>query len=225
MRGVMIASTELIIFDCDGVLIDSEGLAHQAWIEALAEYGIHITLEDALRRYAGVSTEDAAADIVLRYKIELPSDYLGKKRARLEQLFEDALQATPGIVGLLDSLEQNKCGASGSSPERLLHSLGLVNLWDRFAPHIFSATQVKNGKPAPDLFLFAAEQMGVHPSACLVIEDSVAGVRAAKAANMRVYGFTGGSHCDNAHGDLLRKEGADVVFGHMSEIAEALRGC
>ena len=216
---------DLVIFDCDGVLIDSEGWAHQALVEVLVEYGIYMTLEEALQRYVGISTASETADIISRYKVSLPPEYIEKKRARQKQLFEERLQPTPRIVEVIDVLQQKKCIASSSSPDRLKHSLSLVDLWDRFAPHIFSAAQVKNSKPAPDLFLFAAEQMGVHPSACLVIEDSVAGVRAAKAAQMRVYGFTGGSHCGAAHTDLLRKEGADAVFGHMDEIAEALRGC
>ena len=112
--------------------------------------------------------------------------------------------------------------ASNSSLRRLRHSLNLVGLWDRFAPNIFSSEQVPNPKPAPDIYLFAAKQMETHPSACWVIEDSVLGVRAAKAANMRVFGFTGGSHCGLNHGDRLLKEGAEKVFKQMDQIAESL---
>ncbi len=217
------ASPDLIIFDCDGVLIDSEGLAHQALIDVLASYDIHLTMEEALKRYAGVSSASETADIRLRYQDKISSDYVERKNARRTELFEQSLKAISGIFELIDALPKKKCVASSSSPERLSQTLGLVGLWDRFAPHIFSSTQVKNGKPAPDLFLFAAEQMGVPPSSCLVIEDSIPGVRAAQAAKMRVFGFTGGSHCGSDHADKLRREGAEQVFSAMSQIAEALQ--
>jgi HAD superfamily hydrolase (TIGR01509 family) len=213
---------DLVIFDCDGVLIDSEGLAHQALVETLGDYGLHITLEEALEKYAGVSTASETADLVARFKTNLPPEFKEKKTARRNQLFEQSLKSIPGICDFVDALSCKKCIASSSTQERLRHSLGLVGLWNRFAPHIFDAAMVNNGKPAPDLFLFAADQMGVPPSGCLVIEDSVAGVRAAKAANMRVFGFTGASHCGAGHADILRREGAEQVFVHMNEIAEAL---
>jgi HAD superfamily hydrolase (TIGR01509 family) len=180
------AYPELVIFDCDGVLIDSEGLAHQVLVDALAEQGILMTLEEALSKYMGRSEGHEHADVEAFYGIKLPVGFKDRKRQIREKLFEEQLVPIAGIVELIDGLKALTCVASGSSPERLQHSLGLVNLWDRFAPHIFSATQVEHGKPAPDLFLFAAQQMGVAPASCLVIEDSVAGVQAARAAGMKV---------------------------------------
>jgi beta-phosphoglucomutase-like phosphatase (HAD superfamily) len=113
--------------------------------------------------------------------------------------------------------------ASSSAPDRIRHSLRLAGILPYFEPHIFSAKQVTRGKPAPDLFLFAAEQMGVAPRHCLVIEDSVAGVTAARAASMDVLGFTGGSHCLPGHGEKLAAAGAQAVFGSMAEVADRLR--
>jgi beta-phosphoglucomutase-like phosphatase (HAD superfamily) len=132
------------------------------------------------------------------------------------------LQPTGGIFELINHLAIKKCVASSSSLGRLEHSLGLAGLWTYFAPHVFSAMQVKHPKPAPDLFLFAAQQMGVVPAECLVIEDSIAGVKAAKAAGMRVFGYIGGSHCNNEHGTTLMREGAEQVFAHMDQLAEVL---
>jgi len=107
------------------------------------------------------------------------------------------------------------CVASSGPPEKISASLNRVGLWDRFAPHIFSAVQVRHGKPAPDLFLFAAEQMQAAPARCLVIEDSLAGIAAAVAAGMTVLGFHGGSHCRPGHGDTLRAAGAIAIFDDM----------
>ena len=110
------------------------------------------------------------------------------------------------------------CVASSSEPPRIRHSLTLAGILHHFDPHIFSATQVKRGKPAPDLFLLAATSMGAAPAHCLVIEDSVAGVTAARAAGMSVLGFTGGSHCLDGHADKLRRAGASEVFGSCPEL-------
>ena len=216
-------SPDLIIFDCDGVLIDSEGLAFQSFLEVVADCGVYMTVAEAVERYAGRSEAFALSDLESRHRVTFPSDFSEKNVARRTQLFAQKLKAMPGLFDLINALPHKKCVASSSSPERLSQTLGLVGLWDRFAPYIFSSTQVKNGKPAPDLFLFAAEQMGVPPSSCLVIEDSVPGVRAAQAAKMRVFGFTGGSHCGTGHADKLRREGAEQVFSDMSQITEALQ--
>lgn len=213
----------LILFDCDGVLIDSEGLAHQALVEVLAEYGIQISLEEALQRYVGVSSVTEQAETEARYGIKLPPAYAERKFARRTELFQQSLQAIPGIHALVDSLPIRKCVASGSTFKRLEQTLGLCDLWDRFAPHVFSSEQVAHGKPAPDLFLFAAARMETSPSACLVIEDSVAGVRAARAAGMRVFGFTGASHCAPDHAAVLAREGAEATFSSMDQLSAALR--
>ena len=211
----------LIIFDCDGVLIDSEAIANKVLVDTLAEFGVHITRQEAIERYMGKSESYEYADIRARRGIELPPTFSERKRQLIEKLYEEELEAMNGISELLKILSVKKCIASSSSPVRLEHCLKLVGLWKHFAPHIFSATQVKYGKPAPDLFLFAAAQMQTNPADCLVIEDSPAGVQAAKAANMRVYGFTGGSHCDATHGERLLREGAEKIFNNMNDLARA----
>jgi HAD superfamily hydrolase (TIGR01509 family) len=150
--------------------------------------------------------------------IKLPPDFAERAARRTLEAFDRELQPIPGIAELLANLPDRKCVASSSEPTRIRHSLSLAGILHHFEPHIFSATQVKRGKPAPDLFLFAAASMGAAPARCLVIEDSVAGVTAARAAGMTVLGFTGGSHCLDGHADKLRMAGAAAVCASMTDL-------
>src|SRR5215471_17718928 len=150
---------ELVIFDCDGVLIDSELLSIRADRECLAECGIEISIEDILERYTGISFAGMVADIEARHG-PLPVDFAERHGKRLWPLLERELQAIPGVAAVLDSLGCKTCVASSGRPERLKYALSLVGLFDRFHPHIFSAVEVAHGKPAPDLFLHAAARMG-----------------------------------------------------------------
>ncbi len=212
---------DLVIFDCDGVLIDSELLSIQADIECLAEYGIELPAEEILERYTGISMAGMLADLETRYGWTLP-DFADRHGRRLRILFEAGLRAVPGVTAMLDSLASKSCVASSGTPERLRHALSLVGLFERFDPHIFSATMVARGKPAPDLFLHAADRMGVRPERCLVVEDSVPGVAAAVAAGMTAIGFTGGSHCPPGHDSRLAGEGAALVIDRMAQLVPAL---
>jgi HAD superfamily hydrolase (TIGR01509 family) len=209
---------DLLIFDCDGVLIDSELIACQVDAACLTEIGWDHTVEDILDRYVGRSTAAMFADLEARAGKKLPEGFAETLRQRLAAAFETELAAIPGVADVLDQLSCRICVASSSAPERLRHSLSLAGLHDRFAPHIFSATEVRRGKPAPDLFLHAAGRMGAPPHRCLVIEDSVAGVQAACAAGMTVFGFTGGGHCRPGHDERLRREGASVIFADMAQL-------
>jgi HAD superfamily hydrolase (TIGR01509 family) len=206
----------LVIFDCDGVLIDSELLCCQAEAACFAELGIDVPVATILTRYVGISLLAMVAE--LQREHALPADIADRLRSRTAAAMATELRAIDGIADVLADLPMPVCVASGSEPERLAYSLGLVGLAERFAPHVFSATQVARGKPAPDLFLFAAAQMGVAPTECTVIEDSVHGVHAATAAGMRALGFTGGSHCGPGHADRLRAAGAAAVFPDMRRL-------
>jgi HAD superfamily hydrolase (TIGR01509 family) len=177
---------ELIIFDCDGVLIDSEAIACRADSACLAEIGIAMSAEQIMDRYLGISADTMCADIEQRQGRALPPDFAETLRLRVAAAFETELMPMVGVEAALDALPQRRCVASSSAPERLRHSLSLAGLLHRFEPHVFSATQVARGKPAPDLFLFAAASMHTDPAACVVIEDSVPGVQAAVAAGIRV---------------------------------------
>jgi HAD superfamily hydrolase (TIGR01509 family) len=209
-------SPELIIFDCDGVLIDSEVIACRADAACLAEIGVPLSAEEVMQRYLGISASAMCADIEQRFGQALPADFAETLRLRVAAAFEAELAPIPGVEAVLASLPQRRCVASGSAPERLLHSLSLTRLLHWFEPHVFSAAQVARGKPAPDLFLFAAAAMQAAPANCIVVEDSPAGVQAAVAAGMRTIGFIGGTHCRAGHTERLIAAGAHEVVGRMS---------
>lgn len=211
-------ASDLIIFDCDGVLIDSELIACRVSANCLSEIGMAITVEEIVERYVGISATAMFADLAARAGTPVPVGFAETVRLRLMRYFESELVAMPGIGSVLSAINSPVCVASSSAPERLRYSLSLVGLLSRFDPHIFSATQVAHGKPAPDLFLFAAAQMGVEPRKCLVIEDSVAGVRAAAAAGMDVIGFAGGSHCRPGHVERLRHAGTAEVIDDFAAL-------
>jgi HAD superfamily hydrolase (TIGR01509 family) len=189
--------------------------------ECLAEDGIDLSADEILDRYTGISLAAMLSDLEARYGRPLP-DFAERHQAILRRLFEADLRPIPGVASVLDSLACPSCVASSGTPERLRHALSLVGLFDRFDPNIFSATAVARGKPAPDLFLYAAGRMGVSPQRCVVIEDSVPGVIAAVAAGMLAIGFTGGSHCRPGHAAQLAEEGAALVIERMAELAGAL---
>jgi len=210
---------ELIIFDCDGVLIDSEVLACRVGAECLAEYGVPVTADDLMERYVGISLASMLADLEVRHGMRLPVDMRETMLARGTAAAETELKAIAGVEAVIRAIDCPVCVASSSMPEWLHYSLSLTGLLHYFDPHLFSATQVARGKPAPDLFLFAAEQMGAAPAACTVIEDSIAGVQGAVAAGMRVVGFTGGGHCREGHAERLSAAGAFVVCDDMAAVA------
>ncbi len=213
---------ELLIFDCDGVLIDSEHLAVRADVACLAEDGIAITEAEILGRYVGISVAEMVADLERRFSRRVGGDFGARHDARLRTIFEAELKAMRGVEAVLDGWDGPCCVASSSTPARLRHALGLVGLYDRFAPNIFSAVQVERGKPAPDLFLYAAARMGVEPRGCVVIEDSPAGVEAAVAAGMDVIGFAGGSHCAPGHAARLAERGAADMIDDMANLLPLL---
>jgi HAD superfamily hydrolase (TIGR01509 family) len=217
----MIPNLDLVIFDCDGVLIDSEMLSVRADRECLAADGINISEGEIIERYTGISWADMLADLTARYA-PLAADLDERRQKRRRALFEAELTAIPGVAELLDALACKSCVASSGRPERLRHALELVGLYYRFHPHIYSAVEVARGKPAPDLFLHAASRMGVAPHRTLVIEDSLPGVAAAVAAGMTAIGFTGGSHCRPGHDARLRAQGAAVVAERMEQLLPVL---
>jgi len=212
----------LVIFDCDGVLIDSEAIACRADAACLAELGITITAEEIMQRYLGISAAAMCSDIEQRYGIVLPPDFVAVLHKRVAAVFDTELTTMAGVEHLLQTMQHRRCVASSSAPERLRHSLSVTGLLGYFGPHIFSATQVARGKPAPDLFLFAADVMQVPPASCIVIEDSVPGVQAAVAAGMRAIGFTGGEHCLSSHAERLRAAGGSAIAADMASLSALL---
>lgn len=183
----------LVIFDCDGVLIDSEVISARVLMDLAAESGIRFDAAHVAEHFLGRSFPTVARIIRDHFGRDLPPDFEVEYRARLLRRFESELRPTPGIASLLGRLAAPACVATSSSPPRAARSLELAGLAS-LLPRVFTASLVARGKPAPDLFLHAAEAMGVPPGRCLVIEDSRPGVEAARAAGMEVALFTGGSH-------------------------------
>jgi HAD superfamily hydrolase (TIGR01509 family) len=218
---------DLVIFDCDGVLVDSEVLSCTCLAEELRGAGIAIDLPEVLTRFLGRSLQAVGAHYQEALGQPMPTAFREKLRRRVRDSFATSLRAIPDIENVLATLRQPFCLASSSDLERIDFSLTMAGLRDYFGPRIFSADMVTHGKPAPDLFLHAARQMGVDPKRCLVIEDSVSGVTAGKAAGMIVWGFVGGSHYVEHEGGgdarvALRAHGADWIFNHMSEFGQRL---
>jgi HAD superfamily hydrolase (TIGR01509 family) len=214
-------SFKAILWDCDGCLIDSEVIACGHAAEELTSAGYPIGLHDFVTRFAGKSRADIYASIKAECGLDLNGriDPAVTKRER-EARFVRELKAIEDIHETLEDLTLPMAIASGSEMPRLEQTLKLTNLYDRFMPHVYSSSLVAHGKPAPDIFLYAATQLDVSPADCLVIEDSENGVRAGKAAGMTVFGFTGGSHVPDphTHAALLRSLGADDIFHHMSAL-------
>ena len=186
--------TKLVIFDCDGVLIDSEVISATMLITELKGYGVDIDREFVSRQFLGRSYPTVMKEVRETFGVTLPEHFEADYRARLLAAFDRDLQIMPGVADTIARLGVASCVATSSSPERVKQSLRQVALAEVFGQRVFTASQVARGKPAPDLFLFTAAQMGVAPAHCLVIEDSLNGVRAGLAAGMEVWRFTGGSH-------------------------------
>ncbi len=186
--------TDLVIFDCDGVLIDSEVISANMLIAELKGYGVEMDMAYVSRHFLGRSYPVVIAEVRDKFGVLLPDQFETDYRRRLLSAFERDLKIMPGVKEVIATLRRPICVATSSSPERVRQSLRLTGLDQTFGSHVFTASQVKRGKPAPDLFLHVAEAMGVAPDRCLVIEDSLNGVRAGLAAGMEVWRFTGGSH-------------------------------
>jgi HAD superfamily hydrolase (TIGR01509 family) len=209
---------DLVIFDCDGVLVDSEVISCRAHAETLARHGYPITAEQVLHRFLGVSDREARLMVEHETGRELPEDFEAQMKAAALRFYADELRPIAHVVEAVEAIALPRCVASSGTPEKILHGLTCAGLYELLAPNIFSATQVKRGKPAPDLFLFAADQMKASPTRCLVVEDSVAGVTGARAAGMTVFGFHGGSHCGAGHAEMLRSAGATLTFDDMRQL-------
>ena len=211
----------LLIFDCDGVLVDSEVVALEELSRIMAEHGHPMDVAACRDAFLGKHNDDIARGIEAIVGRALPGE-AAAMRARMLARLERELAAVPGTAQALARLDGPRCVASSSDPERIRMTLRWAGLDGCFSDHIFSGLEVAHGKPAPDLFLHAARRMGFAPDACVVIEDSVAGVEAGVAAGMRVIGFTGGAHTDPRHAARLTAAGANCIVTHMRDLPEAL---
>jgi HAD superfamily hydrolase (TIGR01509 family) len=208
---------DLIIFDCDGVLVDSEVLSCRCLSEVLAGYGISLGLDQALDLFLGRSMTAVLDHYKTIGRLD-PEQFSAELRAGVRAAFLSALCPIEGVSSVLEGLQTPHCVASSSDVDRVSLSLSLTGLASHFDGRLYTSQMVERGKPAPDLFLHAAERMQADPSRTLVIEDSISGVRAGKAAGMTVWGFVGGSHYQSRDGKaILCEAGADRVFGRMAD--------
>ena len=212
----------LLIFDCDGVLVDSEVLAHAAMADLLSELGRPIPMAEALKIFSGKRLRDALAAAESWLDAPIPPDVAARAGERLLATFRRELKPVGGVRRAIEALPYPRCVASSSTPERLRVSLEVTGLAPLFGDNVFSADQVEHGKPAPDLFLFAVHAMSAEPDACIVIEDSEPGIVAARAAGMTAIGFIGASHGNGDIAERLASAGADVVIDAMAELPAAV---
>lgn len=212
---------KLVIFDCDGVLIDSELLSADSMISELKKVGIEIDYRFFFTELVGKSFKQGLEILAARFGRAPDHDFPENFRKELRGRFEDQLQPIDGIAHLIDSLKIPCCVATSSAPDRAAHSLTVAGLIDKFKGHIYTSTMVKNGKPAPDLFLYAAEMMGIAPVHCIVVEDSVYGLQGARAAGMQAWHFSGGSHYQRGYA-LPENADFDRSFSHMRDVESAL---
>nr|WP_241562199.1 HAD family hydrolase [Streptomyces hoynatensis] len=183
---------ELVIFDCDGVLVDSEPLALRVCVELGAELGWPLSEREIVDRFLGRSERAVRAQVSERLGETAADRWAEEYQLRLAEIIEEELTEVDGVSEALDAIDIPHCIASSGRHEKMRRTLARTGLYPRFAGRIFSAEEVAHGKPAPDLFLHAARQMGVAPAHCAVVEDSQYGVRAARAAGMRSFGYAGG---------------------------------
>ena len=207
----------LVIFDCDGVLIDSEIISATVLVEELARSGIAIEMSHVLQNFIGHPYPVVADKITAIAGAPLPATFEGDYRAQLARRFDAELRPMPGILEVLDHLAVPFCAATSSHPERAQRSLRAAGLTERFAARVFTTAMVARPKPAPDLFLHAAKAMQVEPGQCLVIEDSDLGIAAAQAAGMIAWQFTGGSHYKACHRVPTPNLAPDRSFHDMAD--------
>ena len=213
---------EAIIFDCDGVLVDSEVIHIAVEQELLADLGLTYDHQTYLSRFVGLSNADfysqLESDFASRVGGVFPPDFGQRLQEHLWPKIEAELQPIDGVAQLVEAFRGKVAVGSSAPIEKLTKKLAISGLTSLFSPHIYSVDHVKNGKPEPDLFLYAARQLDVQPERCVVIEDSVNGTLAAQAANMTTIGFIGGGHADAGLGDRLKANGASFIASSHFEI-------
>lgn len=208
---------DLVIFDCDGVLIDSEIISANMLIDELSNLGVSIDLAYVARHFLGRSYPTVMETIRREFQLTLPPEFEVNYRARLLASFERELKVMPGVADVIATLGRPFCVATSSSPMRAAKSLQMVGLGHLATTNLFTSSMVAHGKPAPDLFFHAAREMGADPARCLVIEDSLTGIRAARAAGMVVWRFIGGSHLKDRALDEPDDARPDLRFANFSE--------
>lgn len=208
---------DLVIFDCDGVLVDSDQISLRIQAEWISALGLAMSYDDCVRDFLGLGMPATLRILAERLGRPVPEGWETELDSAVREGFRRELRPVPGIVEALQALDTPMCVASSGSHEKMRLTLGLTGLWDWFAGRIFSADEVQRGKPSPDLFLHAASRMSTSPERCMVVEDSPFGIAAAKAAGMAALGFAAAT-------PAARLDGADAVFNTMEELPGLVGG-
>jgi HAD superfamily hydrolase (TIGR01509 family) len=209
---------ELVIFDCDGVLVDSELITNRIFAQMLNELGLGVTIDDMFELFVGHSTDYCLEIITGMLGRKPPAGFVDEYRIRRDVALKSQLKGVPGIVNALDSIQLPYCVASSGDHGKMRTTLGITELLPRFEGRLFSVTEVARDKPAPDVFLYAAEKFGIEPGACLVVEDTPTGVAAGVAAGMTVCGYAALTPAKR-----LLSAGAHYIFNNMTDLPDLIR--
>lgn len=220
--------TDLLIFDCDGVLVDSEIITHRIGVDEAARFGGSMTVEESIKAFTGLSDDEISKLLKEKYGKKISDNFLHNLKNKTTASYQKTLQPITNIHCIMQYLVTNKirkCIASNATPSQLSSSLAITKLNNYFnKKHVYSASMVKQGKPEPDLFLYAADKMKVKPKSCLVIEDSATGITAAKAAKMPVIGFLGGTHAKYPwYKNMIKKAKPWEVANDADELLSLLK--
>jgi HAD superfamily hydrolase (TIGR01509 family) len=208
-----------VIFDCDGVLVDSEFVACRAVAELIAHFEPRAPVDELVEQLVGTPDTYILRQVAERFGTVFPDD-MGQRMVRvIDDALAQGLDAIPGVRPALESLALPMAVASNSHAARVRRSIEIAGISHLFGDHVYTPEMVALPKPAPDLYLHAAAQLGIDPRHCLVIEDSVPGTTAGAAAGMRVIGFLGGRHIRDGHAERLRAAGAGLICPHMDDLA------
>jgi len=208
---------ELVIFDCDGVLIDSEILSKRVLLNMLSDLGVKLSDDYFYSHFLGYNFEHVTAKVFADFSVVLTNDFRQRYRQALLEVFATELKTTVEVESILSQLTVNSCVATSSSPEKVSNALKYTQLAKFFNGRVFTSSEVEQGKPAPDLFLHAAKTLGVKPEHCLVIEDSQTGINAGLAANMQVIRYAGASHMQGINTDSKVLEGVNTI-AHWNQL-------
>ena len=211
---------KLIIFDCDGVLVDSEILSKRVLLSMLGDLGVNLSDDYYYTHFLGYNFEHVTAKVLADFSVILTNEFRQNYRQALVNVFSIELKKTTDLEWLLPQLNVSTCVATSGSPEKVKNSLNHTKLEEYFTGTVFTSSEVKHGKPAPDLFLHAAAKMGVSPENCLVIEDSETGIKAALAANMRVIRYAGASHMQNLNTSPINSSASVNTIEHWKQLFE-----
>lgn len=212
---------DLIIFDCDGVLVDSEILSQRVLLNMLKKLNVDVSADYFDKHFLGYNFEHVTAKVLADFNITLTNEFRQRYRQALIEVFALELKPTVQLEWLLSQLNVNSCVATSGSPEKVKHSLNYTGLENYFSGRVFTSSEVKKGKPAPDLFLHVADKMGVLPEKCLVIEDSKAGIKGAQAANMQVIRYAGASHMLSRNTESQPFDGVSTI-DHWNQLIEMI---